>query len=232
MHSGYWQRACEIGSGVYHDRQIENVDEQAGPAYFATSGLSRWLFWQRLKWAATQIDHSPGQVAVDFGCGFGLLLPHLRQQFQSTVAVDLMPSLAQEFIHRWDELPSSQNERARSPGQLKIVGSLAEAQLASGSVDLIIALDVLEHFESLDSIVDQLAMLLKPTGQLLVSGPTESWLYKFGRRLVGFSGEYHHQTIYDVHTALARRFQPLSIRPLPPLLPLFLMSKWKATLEC
>ena len=232
MQSEYWRTACDIGSGVYRDRQIENVDEQAGPAYFATSGLSRWLFWQRLKWAAAQIDQSPGEVAVDFGCGFGLLLPHLRQRFPSTVAVDLMPALAQQFMQRWDEHPSGQNDPTRSPGQLQIVGSLTEAKLASGSVDLIIALDVLEHFESLDSIVDQLAALLKPTGQLLVSGPTESWLYKFGRRLVGYSGEYHHQTIYDVHTALARRFQPVSMRQLPPLLPLFLMSKWKANLEC
>lgn len=226
MQTGYWSRALEIGRGVYRDRTEQNVDEQAGPAYFATHGLSHWLFWQRLKWAARQIECSPGQTAVDFGCGFGLLLPHLRQHFKATFAVDLMPTLAEEFIQRWDR----RSQLSPGPkGQLEIVTSLSNTQLPKASVDLIVAFDVLEHFESLTEIVDQLADLLKPSGQLLVSGPTETWLYRLGRRLVGYSGEYHHQTIYDVHGALKRRCRPGSISQLPPLLPLFLMSRWQVS---
>lgn len=224
MQAGYWSRAFEIGRGVYLDKLEPNVDEQAGPAYFATRGLSQWLFWQRLKWAARQIEMSPGQTAMDFGCGFGLLLPHLRHNFQSTIAVDLMPTLSQEFMRRWDQPQASSDTQ---PGRLEFVDHITSCNLPKASVDLIVALDVLEHFESLTEIVDQLADLLRPGGQLLVSGPTETWLYRLGRRLVGFSGDYHHQTIYDVHAALQRRCRAISINQLPAILPLFLMSRWQ-----
>lgn len=228
MDKSYWQRAFEIGSGVYRDKLIDNVDEQAGPAYFATSGLSRWLFWQRLKWAAQQIDQlsssQSNSVAVDFGCGFGLMLPHLRECYQTTIGVDLFPSLAEEFMRRWDIVDAN---LGASRGRLTIVNRLLELKLA-GTVDLIVALDVLEHFESLDEIIEQLFALLKPGGRMLVSGPTESWLYKLGRRIVGFSGDYHHQTIYDVHAGLERKCSLKSVKALPPVLPLFLMSLWSA----
>lgn len=49
--------------------------------------------------------------------------------------------------------------------------------------------------------------LLKPDGTLLVSGPTESWWYRLGRRVVGFSGEYHVRSIHDIHDAMTRRFE-------------------------
>lgn len=231
MHSEFWRQAFQIGCSVYNDKLIDNVDEQAGPAYFATSGLSRWLFWRRLKWATREIDrtasNSAHQVALDFGCGFGLMLPHLRSHYSRTVGIDLFPSLAQEFMLRWDKSPQAKNMSTETAHELTIVDHLEKSQLAPGSVDLIVALDVLEHFESLDEIVDQLTSLLKPDGKLLVSGPTETWLYKLGRRMVGFSGDYHHQTIYDVHAALARKCSIDSMASLPPCIPLFLLSKWQ-----
>jgi hypothetical protein len=48
--------------------------------------------------------------------------------------------------------------------------------------------------------------LLRPDGKLLVCGPTENWIYKLGRRIVGFSGEYHHRSIADIERAMERRF--------------------------
>ena len=37
-------------------------------------------------------------------------------------------------------------------------------------------------------------------------GPTENWLYKLGRRIVGFSGHYHVRDVHDIAVEMQRRF--------------------------
>ena len=70
----------------------------------------------------------------------------------------------------------------------------------AASFDLIIALDVLEHVRDLPETIDQLLRLLRPGRELVVSGPTESMLYQFGRKLAGpeYSGEYHERGVAEI----------------------------------
>lgn len=213
----YWKNAEQIGRSVFGQRALANVDEQAGPAYFEGMALSRWIFWRRLKLALGDASAIRGKVALDFGCGFGLALPQLREQFALTVGVDLVPELSQEFLRRWDSTVGGAAERCR------IVGSLGDAALTPGSVDLILALDVLEHFESLREILGQLSTLLAPSGTLIVSGPTENVMYRLGRKLVGFSGAYHHQTMYQVIDAMSEYFDVRVTHRFPAPAPLFLI---------
>lgn len=215
--SNYWKKAARIGRQVFNNRQVANVDEQAGPAYFEGLGLSRWLFWRRLKMSLQEVAHMRGKVAVDFGCGFGLALPQLREQFDLTVGVDLMPELSTDFLRRWDE------EGDERHGTIRVVKSLDEVRSVAGSVDLILALDVLEHFETVSPVLLQLHSLLSPSGVLLVSGPTENFCYRIGRKLVGFSGAYHHQTVYQVMDAMSTLFDIQHIRRLPQPAPLFVI---------
>lgn len=156
---------------------------------------------------------------MDFGCGFGLALPLLREHFGNTTGVDLVPELAIEFMQRWD------NQHQQNANAVTIVDSMERSGLKPASVDVILALDVLEHFESLDTILNQIHGMLKPGGQLLVTGPTENWAYQIGRRMVGFTGEYHHQTIYDVLKEVAKQFEVQVVDQIPYLVPLFLMAK-------
>ena len=87
-------------------------------------------------------------------------------------------------------------------------------------MDLILALDVLEHVDDLPKVLQDMARLLKPQGLLLVSGPTENWMYRLGRsigqRFAGpeFSGHYHHRNIYDVQGELAKLFTVKIVRRL------------------
>ena len=98
----YWRRARRIGQGIYRSRSAKTVDEQAGPAYFAGCWLSRLLFWRRLSIALGAIPETDRNCCVDFGCGFGLALPLLRERFQHTIGVDTMPDLSSEFMVRWE----------------------------------------------------------------------------------------------------------------------------------
>ena len=215
----YWKQSHAIGKEVYENRTSSDVDEQAGPAYFGGFGLSRWIFWRRLKLALREIPTCKDGIGVDFGCGFGMALPWLRERFQVTIGVDLVPDLAKDFMHRWDAIYGGH----RNP--VSITNCLEDAHLAPESVDFILTLDVLEHFKSLDGILNQLHGMLKPNGEILVTGPTENFAYRIGRKIVGFTGEYHHQTIYDVLDAMSKQFEVSVIRRIPAMPTLFLLAK-------
>jgi SAM-dependent methyltransferase len=93
--------------------------------------------------------------------------------------------------------------------------------LSANSFDLIIALDVLEHVQDLPKTLNELLALLKPNGQLIVSGPTENILYQLGRRIAGpeYSGAYHERGIAEIKIELLKTstLQPIATlyRPIP-----------------
>jgi 2-polyprenyl-3-methyl-5-hydroxy-6-metoxy-1,4-benzoquinol methylase len=79
-------------------------------------------------------------------------------------------------------------------------------EFAAASFDVILALDVLEHVRDLPGTVHHLVRLLRPGGQLIVSGPTENVAYRLGRKFAGseYSGDYHVRDIYQIRAALER----------------------------
>jgi SAM-dependent methyltransferase len=91
----------------------------------------------------------------------------------------------------------------------------------------IFALDSLEHNEDIPSLVAQLAPLLTDDGIFILSGPTESGFYKFGRRLAGFSGHYHHSNIFDIERILSKHCRLLRARHVPKFPTLFRVSAWQ-----
>ena len=213
-----WQRVASVGREVYESRRFASCDEQAGPAYFGGMWLSRKLFWWRLRAAMSAIPPTDNAVCLDFGCGFGLVLPLLAERFDSVVGIDLVPELSREFLLRFTNRYTAD---ARELLQVPIVESLHHVELAPKSVDLIVAFDVLEHIKSLDTIIGQFKSLLSPQGVVVVTGPTENLAYRFGRWMVGFSGKYHVADIYDVERALQTQFCVKRVRRIPRLIPLF-----------
>jgi 2-polyprenyl-3-methyl-5-hydroxy-6-metoxy-1,4-benzoquinol methylase len=214
----YWSRTMQIAREVYNSGRFASLDEQAGPAYLEGFALSRWIFRRRLSVLLRSLPMDKGQRCVDFGCGFGLLLPLLKDHFETAVGIDLLPDLARAFLDRWDR------DSGKLQSDIRIFASLEEAGLAPGSTDLVLALDVLEHVPDLRSTLKNLHNILAPGGYLAISGPTENWLYRLGRRIVGFSGEYHHCNIYDILAQMQELFSIRSVRRLPAIMPLFLIA--------
>jgi SAM-dependent methyltransferase len=206
--SSYRARAAAPARAVFDLYPPHALDEQAGPAYLEGMALSRWVFWRRLATVAGLLPAAGTGTCVDFGCGLGLLLPLLKRRFASVYGVDIMPELAQEFLHGWAAAYGD------SCDDIAICRNLQAAGLADGSVDLILALDVLEHVDDLENVAGTMRRLLKPNGLLLVCGPTENWIYKLGRRLVGFSGEYHRRNIFDIRQVLEDGFRVRTVKRL------------------
>ena len=178
----YWSRASETARHVFRSGQFETLDEQAGPAYLEGNLLSRWVFWRRLKHVLRRLPEPRGETCVDFGCGFGLLLPALATRYSEVVGVDLVPDLSRAYLERWSERSGEFLDGVR------IRSSLEDSGLGEASVDVMIALDVLEHCDDLGAVLDSMRRLLRPGGLLLVTGPDGELLLPTGPQDRGLLG--------------------------------------------
>lgn len=192
----------------------EDRDEMAVPSYLHRNPAMRWMAWRRVDVVAQQLaaacpvgEANARRTVLDFGCGTGVLLAEAHARAGRVIGVDLVlePArmlVAAERLARVELLTPEQ----------------AFAQVAPGSVDVVIAAEVLEHVEPLAPTLAFFRSCLRPAGKLLVSLPTESRLYRLGRKLAGFSGHYHHANAASIDREIVaagfRRTRHQSI-PLP-----------------
>ena len=108
---------------------------------------------------------------IDLGCGNGNLLKILESNFKNlnTYGVDILPEVLKikEFVR----------------AEVKIC-DLRMLNFPDNFFDVIFCLDTLEHFKSLTEPLAEIKRILKKDGLFIVSGPTESLLYKTGRFLI------------------------------------------------
>ncbi len=98
--------------------------------------------------------------------------------------------------------------------------------------NLVFVLDVLEHIEELEKTINEIKRVLKPEGFVILSGPTESWFYKFCRVLYRrmLEHEEHVHTVYDIEKKFeSKSFQLVKRESLPgfPIPELFRISKFQ-----
>jgi 2-polyprenyl-3-methyl-5-hydroxy-6-metoxy-1,4-benzoquinol methylase len=191
------------------------LDEAGFPAYSHRNPLIHWLFWQRLRLVMETVEHiTPCEQILDFGCGSGVMLPFLAQHARRVLGLDvnLLPFRAM-------------NRRLEFPANLQVCDAAQTPleSLPATSFDLITALDVLEHVDNLSITLNGLIHLLKPGGQLIVSGPSENLFYKIGRKLAGreYTGAYHERSIAEVRRELGKLIEVKTIARLYPPLVLF-----------
>jgi 2-polyprenyl-3-methyl-5-hydroxy-6-metoxy-1,4-benzoquinol methylase len=200
---------------VLAESEQGRLDEAGFPAYSHKNPLINWLFWQRLQKAIDYIEAgAPYENVLDFGCGSGVMLPFLCQIGTRVTAMDI------------DLLPFELVSRQRAfPANLQVhdAREVTLSDLPKASFDLIIATDVLEHVEDLGGTLNAMKDLLKPSGQIVISGPTENVLYKLGRALAGpeYSGDYHERGILEVRELLAEQMHIIQIATLYRPMPLF-----------
>jgi len=186
-------------------------DEQGLPSYTNPNPLMRWLVWKRVEVLFSIINSLDLQKSsvLDFGCGYGLFLPLLAEKSKRIIAFDLDVK----------EL----SKMGESSGWKNIIYLDDYYQLASmgNYFDLILASEVLEHVSDLENKIVDFSKLLTPKGILLVSGPSENILYKFGRKLAGYSGEYHERNIYQIKEMLTKYFKIEPAVIIIPIMPFY-----------
>jgi SAM-dependent methyltransferase len=192
-------------------REFETLEESCVPSYVHANPLAAWTAWSRLTAAARLYDrHAPAGPVLDFGSATGELrqvLEPLRGDYHFVEQNEVLVSALKRNI------PDARREDG--------------ADLGEGRFAAVFALDSLEHNDDIAPILETIARSLRPDGVFILSGPTENVLYRLGRRLAGFDGHYHVQTIYDIERQAEAAFQRRA-RSLQPMgVPLFALSVWR-----
>ena len=171
------------------------LDESGLPSY--TSGFLpyRWLLSHRLNILLSKLPAGADKKILDFGCGTGILLVEISKRYRKVIGVDLNVDLAREYL----QLNNISNVRLICNKEVPVLDVAGE-----GNFDAIVCAQVLEHLEPkiIAETMQSLKKLLVPGGTFIVSLPTENLLYRIGRAIVGFSGDYHRASWQDVLNAI------------------------------
>lgn len=190
----------------------EDRDEMAIPSYLHPNPALRAMAWARVGTLAAMLarcceaQRARGPLTVlDFGCGTGVLLGECSRHAARVYGVDPVLAAAELLVDAW----KLDRVRLLRPEQM-------DAQIEAGSVQVVVAGEVLEHVEPLEPTLAAFQRVLAPGGTLLASLPTENVLYRLGRRLAGFEGHYHHSNAASIHArVLAAGYRLRTRRALP-----------------
>lgn len=112
----------------------------------------------RMRYFSTLVAGWPGMTVLDLGCGGGFMAEVLARKGASVVGVD--PS---------GPAVEAAREHARAQG-LSIdyrVGSGERIPVESATADCVVCVDVLEHVDSVDRVLEEVRRVLKPRGIFL-----------------------------------------------------------------
>ena len=112
------------------------------------------------------------ETCLDFGPGFGILLPALSKIFNRTVGLD---------IDENQLAPAARIMKDHSISNVDLICRPSETEFelfGAGSFDCIVADNVLEHIRYHDNILENFKRILRVGGILIVSLPSENFIYR------------------------------------------------------
>lgn len=123
-------------------------------------GIEHENYWFRrhevaYRWA-TRFLH--GALVVDAGCGEGYGAAELRAAADWLLAIDSDAATCRHAARRYPGLPI-------------LRGDLQSIPVRSGTVDAVVALQVVEHLAGQEAFIGECARVLRPAGTLLLSTP-------------------------------------------------------------
>jgi len=170
--------------------QSEKTDELSAPLYLHKNFLVRKTFIDRFK-IAYRLASFKDKSVLDYGCGSGIFLQSISDEINKGIGVDLDTETAKKIISADNII-------------LKEIKSEKDIEDFS-NIDIITSFDVLEHIPNLKSVLETIRKILNPEGTIIISGPTENFLYRLARRITrfGLSGrilgeEEHVSNIQDI----------------------------------
>jgi ubiquinone/menaquinone biosynthesis C-methylase UbiE len=175
--------------------------------YGSPNGFVRSYFWSRIR-KASGLMSDGSRILLDLGCGEGPLLEALPVYSPDFMVVELD---AGEVV-----LSARRHAIAAELPQVEFV--LADAYwipLRDSTVDTLFAISILEHLEDHRSVCGEMARVLSSGGELIVGLPTETPLYRMGRRVVGFTKPDVHAKPALVEAALGASFRLEAVIGLP-----------------
>ena len=192
------------------EKEFSLLEESCVPSYCHKKSILAWVAWWRLVKAAGLLKKfKPGiNTILDFGAGSGEFFHFIRNHCEYNFIES--NSILKSFIK--NQIPLAQEVQLHD--------------LQNSKYDVILALDSLEHNKDPEGIIVKLVSSLKPQGLIILSGPTENFIYKIGRRLAGFKGDYHQVRVHDLEETFKKYLTLKTIVSGPLFLPIFKISVW------
>jgi SAM-dependent methyltransferase len=144
-------------------------------------------------------------TVLELGCGAGFVLRHYVERVQRVVAVDVNRELLERLGR---EYPPAKVE----PRLADLRGDWHE--IADVRADVVIALDVLEHFEDDRAFVRKVRERLNAGGRAVVKVPAQSALYGPMDQASGHYRRYDDAPLRALFES--EGFRTLSVRPMNP----------------
>ncbi len=122
--------------------------------------------WQRLKYlrALNMVKAERSRVVLDLGCGSGSLLRYLSRVFDDVMGLEIDLMCLREIAQL--DIPTISllcTDGRRLP-------------FASGSVDIVYSIGVLEHMDHVQECVAEVHRILRKRGSFIIGSPVESGL--------------------------------------------------------
>nr|QBM01226.1 undecaprenyl-phosphate 4-deoxy-4-formamido-L-arabinose transferase [uncultured archaeon] len=181
--------------------------------YCHENPLIRWLFWKRLKTMLNLAkDIKNAKRVLDFGAGSGISMPSLSQNFSEVYSLDLDISSI-DYLKKLYKLKNVKILRGINDEKYRL-------PFKDNFLDIIFAADVLEHFRDSSEIQREFKRVLKKGGCLIVSGPTENFLYRIARKYVykQKKPKDHYTNVYDVMKKTSKLLKIEKSKTLPCIL--------------
>jgi len=122
-----------------------------------------------------KLSPKPEDLILEVGCSSGFLIKELKENFPQTIV--LGADVVKDALHRLAH---------KSPGTPLFLFDLTQCPLPEASMDIVVALNVLEHIEDDVLALKKIYHLLKPGGKLIIEVPASPWLYD------SFDAALHH----------------------------------------
>lgn len=159
------------GNIAARDQSPPFTPEQVG--WPPEEDLESWFAWLEADFRGTTLNRlvlstTPPGYVLNVGCGRGALTAELIRSGREVVSLDPaehMVAMCRRFLER---------QQLDSTG-VRLAG--VEDIEERGTFDAVIALDVIEHIEDDLGALRSMREALKPTGTLVLSVPSLSWLY-------------------------------------------------------
>lgn len=205
------ERRKALREAIDIDRNFKLWEETCVPSYCHNNFVAAYVSWMRLFAAAKLAEESVPVLhrVLDFGASVGELSHILGSGVQY------------HFVEQ-DETAASFLVKQNPTAQRQML-----QEIRSQTYDVVFAIDSLEHNPNFTELLGSLTGLVGQQGILILSGPTENKLYKLGRMIAGFEGDYHFTTIYEIEAAAAAHLERIRTKTIPIGVPLFRITAWK-----
>ncbi len=138
--------------------------------------FARYVFASRL---------SRRKRVLDAGCGSGYGSAELARGARQVLGVDVSQEAVQYAVRRF-----------RAPNISFLAASCAELPFAAGSIDLVVAFEMIEHLPDWRAFLQEARRVLTPAGQCVISTPNKDY-YTHSRGADGANPFHHHEFTFQ-----------------------------------